>query len=205
MMSHYVTCLKSDNSITAKVHYSFYNKFEVALVEFKLPKQPNQELGKIQLFQNKSVVFSVNLSLCNSIDDLVSRLGPIKFSYNGYSVTLVAEESDIFKLDANSSKLFKTEGLYAKVLNVEKPFFEKNEYLHVCSDIVAEQVIGEEKHQVLRTINSSTSHQIFSQPHYLDVEQTSLNRINITIKDESFNDFEIKGNCYFKLHLRVKK
>ena len=205
MMNYYVTCLKTADAITAKVQFNFYNKFEIALVEFNMPKILMQELGTIQLFSNKNLVFSVNLSLCSSIEDLVSRLGPIKFKYNGFSVTLLAEEKDIFKLDNNTSKLFKTDGLYVKVLNVEKSFFEKYDYLHVCCDIISEQVIGEEKHQVLRTINASASHQIFAQPHYLDIEQTSLNRINITLKDESFNTLEIKGNSFFKLHLKVKK
>lgn len=204
-MSHYVTCINANDSISARVQFNFHNKYEAALVEFFIPEFKKIDLGKIQLYNNKNVVFSISLSSVNSLEDLITKLGPIKFIYNMSNITISAKENEIFKLDAKAIKLFKLDGAYSKSLTIEKTVFQNNSLFHVCSNIVAEQIIGDERMPVLRTISATSTHQIFERPHYIDISQTNINNINICLKDEFFNEFKFSGTALFKIHLRVKK
>lgn len=81
--------------------------------------------------------------------------------------------------------------------------------LYVYSDIIKYQYIGDTLSPLLRTINIqsnkvlSTESVIYDSPHYIPVNKSSIDTINIKIKDELGNNIKFeRGKSIVKLHFR---
>jgi hypothetical protein len=82
---------------------------------------------------------------------------------------------------------------------------------NIFCDIIEEQLIDSKDLKILSILkpegNKDDVIQYFSDfPNYVNVNRTFINTINITIKDENFNDLDfVEGNISIKLHFQKKK
>lgn len=132
------------------------------------------------------------------------------------------------KLHVNTIKsdhFFVFEGIFGQLLGIENEFINKNSKdipidnfgenfhyirsLYVYTDIVKYQYVGDTLAPLLRNVvvppNNSLSTQtvIFDSPHYLPVNKSVIETINIKITDEQGNNIKFRrGKSIIKLHFR---
>jgi hypothetical protein len=210
-MSFYITCVNDDGCLSASFfpQLNLTAKYEMALVEVIFPTGLKFDKGFIRLFnsETKSIVARINLNNFSSVDGLLKYVKTLSISAesNQSQVVLKAGEKHIFKVSAEAQKVIGRNGEYTTTLTIDEAVFTKSQMAHLCCKLISEQIFGQKKRAILRTIKFPIQHQIFTHPHYVDVNSTSISNINICVRDENFNEIQVSGNPILKLHLRIKK
>lgn len=207
-MSFFVTCLSLDGTISAFSQLNLVSKFEVALVEYFISDPIKIYKGIVQIFKNSNLSNTISISNWDTLDDFNESEFPIKYERKKSQLVLTAGDDHVFKIDWAAKQTLKIESNYKKSIIIrEKDLFKPKQYF-IFSDIIVEHSIGDMKKPILRSIVISSKHEphrIFSDPHYVEVNKTTIHHINICVKDENFNDIQIPKNSTFKLHFRLKK
>ena len=210
-MSYYITCVKEGGVISASINppIALASKYEVALVEAFFPSGLKFEKGLVRLYntESKSVISILNLNNVSSIEGLIkySQSLAVPTDLNGSHAVLKAGENQIFKLTEEAQKILNIDAEYTPKLTIEESVFTKSNAAHLYCNIISEQIYGKMRRPILRSLKFPIQHHIFSSPHYVDVNATCLTHINISVRDDRFNEIKVVGNPILKLHLRLKK
>ena len=150
--------------------------------------------------------------------DLEKPIPFLKFNNENYQLEInTLTKNDMIKL----------EGIIVDILGlVRKPFLNKHispvnidrkyqngifaiNNLYIYSDIIKYQYIGDTLSPLLRTINIKFNHILstesvtYDSPHYIPINKSSIDTINIKIKDEFGNSIRFeRGKSIVKLHFR---
>ena len=206
---------KAKGVYQAKIEPAFRtgNKFEVGLAELFIESwQPDQAF--IQLYENKKLIVSQRLSSNNiekSLLEFASKITAenVSVSVQFGVVDFAAQDSFTFKVNESAQKILDINNGYFKTLKKtipsQPPYFSQ---LHLASDIVGDQIIGDRKRSLLRTLflaRTSSIHINFSNLHYVDISKSLLNQVTVWFEDSEFNPIVIPGKVFVKLHIRTKK
>lgn len=200
------------------------HKYQAAIVELYFKISWKVDRGSISFYKNTDLVFSVELNQNDfiSIKDLIKLFNvkisqakrkkftfvPPKLTYTDNQLYFDAgAEDQKFKVDEKFKLFFNiSETYFSSLSTYVEPVLLKNRIVHVCSDIIVDQVVGLESKPIFRTIfldSSEYVYRCFNFPHYIDVQKTDFNNINIWFVDESFNKLDLK-NAYVKIHMKSK-
>jgi len=187
----------------SRINYDIGEK--IVAYEIEKKKQSNPELNKTEI-----------------ADKLTQELVTSK----NVPIILFKEHKLIFNTMGEDHH-FVLSGLFGEILGVNNTLlnqkskfinvstYNRNFYfitsLYIYSDIIKYQYVGDELAPLLRNVvvpNSAKTTQniIYDSPHYLPVNKTIIDNINISIRDEIGNFIHFKrGKSIVKLHFRPIK
>lgn len=223
-MSFYVTCIGNKTFVDLNLR----RQYEVALVE----TQFSIDKGLIELYLKAGVhnkkeyhIFTCNLNQFQSIEEInnffieaikkwnikTSRFPKVQFTI---FPKIIAQNKQIkfnsvpekayFKLDEKAKKFFKINSnkIEEEIIDIDGFTFNNKSFILLQSDIVKEQIYGNKKLPLLRRIEEN-NHIIYNYPHYVQVEKTDFDYINIWAVDNTEREINI-DNFITKLHFRPK-
>jgi hypothetical protein len=194
----------------------------------KVPRSIEEKEMPIPLIVTNQLKDSVNNPLISE-KKLVENIQIAKISNpirNEFLPTFKLHSANRVEIAINLGKI-KIEGLLANLLNnsiISELNLEKNEsfylpsriqltkFIVVYTDIIEPQFYGNVRSPILRTVNIKSQNDenstFFDNPHYLNVNKTRIDTINIQICDLSgkhiqFRDFF--SNIQITLHFRKKE
>ena len=228
-MNFNVTCiLNQDNQIQASIEpiFSSWYQYEMAIKEIILPVNLQVERGTIQVYQETSVLFTINLDGFEGEDiqkyivsfQMACRKRNIdqqsvNWTHNNSLITFFAASPYSIKFSDKAKIIFKSNKTY--VTNHELYMSSQllsQTVIHILSDVAAEQIFGDTKKKILKSIpldfnQSRLVYLRFENPDYIDVSRTLWSKVNVWLEDS--NNFPIKvdglKNLFIKLHFRPKK
>ena len=129
----------------------------------------------------KELAEKVNKNMYEGIIPRVRYFGSNTIAIEAHSeitfeglLSKVLNNNDINKTTLNNSKLFSL-----------PPYLQLIKYILVYTDIIEAQYFGNVRSSILRTVNIKANNQenvtFFDNPHYLNVNKTRIDTINITI------------------------
>lgn len=159
---------------------------------------------------------------------IFTKTGDLNFQNHTQILPFLKFNTDLHQLEISTVNLndnLRFEGLITSILNLDNfintttsPIkidrkYENGIYiinfLYIYSDIVKYQYIGDTLSPLLRTVSIptnkilTTESVIYDSPHYLPVNKSSIDTINIKIKDEQGQNIKFeRGKSIVKLHFR---
>ena len=229
-MSFYVNCVQiDDGSIQATLdpYFSSRHQYEMALKEIFLPLQWKIDKGYIELYKDESLVLTLYLSGFegDSIEKFVNLFqllliqkkvdrDQVRFS-NRYSlISFKATAPYKFKLSEKAQTFLNINKTYITIHNtfVQTPFLTENAVINVYSDVAGEQIYGERRKQLLKSIpikayNDKICYCRYENPDYIDISRSQFNKINIWFEDMQNSPIKVESNrnLLIKLHFRPKR
>lgn len=224
-MSFYVTCKSTnDGSINAYVE-SFLNpkiKYEVGLVEFIYNNSWPAHFGKFNIYHNKRLIEEIefedydNISIETFIFLIEQRFKsfeldvPLPFISYSYTKRMLSIFSRDKSIEFESNMFGDMEKFSQLSILNHAPLFRKTNFLNIFTDIISEQINGESKAHLLRTVGVEGyafewKIKDFDSIHYCDVQRTNFDFVYVNILNERNEKVLFSKPVSVKLHFRPKR
>ena len=233
MDSFYITLMSNSSDFSTVLNKEKYleRQYEVGLAAFMYDDSIRENLGSLLFYSNKSeFLFKYDIIYYSSEnvfdffnrinEEIENRIGKslhypklsydfkqrcFHFSIKGFLLELKGNINQI--LDTNDDVTY-----FADINStIKEPIVNFIHEFFIYTDIIETQIIGNNNLKILQIISRDKKDLIrkeivFNNPHYVNVNKTFINSINIQIHDKNSNliDFYSNNKIIIKLHFRVK-
>jgi len=197
-IQHLINRLNSDmNDYFAAVEFLALDRKEINV--FK-----ENNIDKINIDSN-------NPKYQNIYNKLKSNIKFVKPTENEVQIDL--KNGTLVKFEGYAAKIFESKPIESQTeqkFQIHSDLFNLIDYLMVYTDIIEPQFVGNTRSELLQTVTKNgifnrTTEKIYTNPHYLPLNRSFINSININIRypNGEYTQFEsLTSKVLVKLHFR---